>query len=97
MKKFLGIIILCLLSGCAYNSDGSPLMGKEGGTLFYVSAGHPELVTYFSKFPVDEICHKWHVFEDYSSDIRIKTRKAMKEVLVMKSVDPLFCMKVPSS
>ncbi len=90
-------MILCLLPGCAYNSDGSQRMGMEGSLAWHISAGHAELVSYFSRMPVDEICHQWQIFEDYDSDVRVRNRKAMKEVLVMKNTDPLFCMKIPSS
>ena len=99
MKKLLAILVLgLLLASCATNDEGEFTMGPEGSILWHASASHAQLVQYYSERGVDEICHQWKYFEEISSeDIRVRNRNAMKEVLVNKKVDPLICMKLPST
>ena len=95
MKKILGILVLgLLLAGCATNTDGSYSLGLKGTVPWHATAGHQELVSYFLENDVDEICHIWKRMEDYDQDMRVRNRNAMKEALVFKKTDPLFCMKI---
>ncbi len=97
MKKFLGIVVLgFLLAGCATNTDGTFSMGVKGSAPWHATAGHQELLSYYLESDVDEICHIWKQLEDYNRDMRVRNRKAMKEALISKKIDPLFCMKLSS-
>ena len=95
MKKAILIIVLgLLLSGCATNKDGSYSLGLEGSVTWHATAGHQELVTYFLKSDVDEICYMWKWVGSNNQDFRVRNRKAMKEALKTKGEDPLICMKL---
>tara|TARA_Y100000294_G_scaffold157088_1_gene158425 strand:+ start:580 stop:888 length:309 start_codon:yes stop_codon:yes gene_type:complete len=95
MKKLLGIVVLgLLLSGCATNKDGSYSLGLEGSLTWHATAGHQELVAYFLKSDVDEICHNWKWVAENNENFRIRNRNAMKEALKAKGEDPLICMKL---
>ena len=80
-----------------YWVSGTPyFLGVKGSAPWHATAGHQELVSYFLENDVDEICHMWKLFEDYNQDMGVRNRNAMKEALVFKKVDPLFCMKLPN-
>ena len=99
MKKLLGIVVLgLLLSGCATNKDGSYSLGLEGSLAWKATAGHEELVAFYLKSGVDEICHSWKdVGENTHKPYRVKNRNAMKEALKIKGEDPLICMKLDNT
>ena len=100
MKKFLGIILFCLLlNGCAVNENkgGGVSIGKVGSTFWKATAGHEELVEFYSKDEVDEICYNWDDAGLKNKEYRVKNRNAMKEVLKAKGEDPLICMKADNT
>ena len=97
MKKVILILAMgLLLGGCATNKDGSYSLGLEGSLTWHATAGHQELVAYFLKSGVDEICHNWKWAGNYDEKFRIRNRNAMKEALKTKGEDPLICMKLES-
>ena len=66
----------------------------QGAPLWFINATHEEMVSYYSKMGIDEICRNWKESEYDASHWRIKKRNGMKEAIARKNEDPLFCMKV---
>ena len=98
MQKLLGILILVLfLGGCSSNMSGGSTIGIEGSSAWLKWAPHEDLVRYYSKYDVDELCDRWKNFDESSEFKRTKNRNAIKEILVNKGEDRLLCMKLPST
>ena len=67
MQKLLGILILVLfLGGCSSNMSGGSTIGIEGSSAWLKWAPHEDLVRYYSKYDVDELCDRWKNFDERS-------------------------------
>ena len=98
MRKLLGIVVLGLIfSGCSSNIDGGSTIGVYGGQAWKKWAPHADLVEYYSRYDIDELCDNWKSFDESSEFKRTKNRKAIKEVLEKKGHDKYLCMKLPST
>ena len=67
---------------------------REGTRFWHKHAEYHELISYYSRQEVDELCTKWVEVGLRKQYTRVRNRKAIKEVLENNGLDPLLCMKM---